>query len=161
MSNQLKQYCCIQYMDYSQGVEKRAKARAIPFPKYLVIERASTFFHSNQDVFIRIHEKPKLDHKDDLLGLICLQGQHVDRQGNPVTDMNAAHEIFEDVSSISFAIGKDLDHESNEFIQILCQSYKIKYPKSEIITAKWEDFKIEASKDIVTRVEEPYKVKKY
>lgn len=72
ISNQLKQFSCIQYQDYNQGNEKRAKPRAIPFPKYLIVERAQTFFHSQQEVFIRLHEKPKLDHKNDTLGLICL-----------------------------------------------------------------------------------------
>jgi hypothetical protein len=46
ISNFIKQYSCIQYQDYSQGSEKRAKPRAIPFPKYLIVERAQTSFTS-------------------------------------------------------------------------------------------------------------------
>lgn len=49
--------------------------------------------------------------------------------------MSAPHEIFEDISSISYTMGKDMDSENRVFIQILAQSYKVKYPKAEVLTA--------------------------
>jgi len=70
-------------------------------------------------LFIRIHEKPKLDHKADKFGLICLQGQHVDRQGNVVADMNAPHEIFEEVLSISYAMGSEMDPDTQVIMTII------------------------------------------
>lgn len=67
-------------------------------------------------MFIRIHEKSKLDHKNDHLALVLLEGCHVDRQGNATQDMNAQHEIFESVTAISYVIGTEADDELINFV---------------------------------------------
>ncbi len=120
-------------------------------------------FESHQDIFIRIHEKSRLDHKNDSLGLVLLEGQHVDRQGNPTQDMGAQHEIFEDVKAISYVFGTDASDELIKFVQLLAQSYKVKYPKSEVKVGNvsWDSFKVDAKPDQTQRQEEPYRVRKF
>lgn len=56
-------------------------------------------------MFIRIHEKPKLDYKSDVLAVIYLTGCHIDETGNSTADMNAPFEIFENVTGISLVCG--------------------------------------------------------
>ena len=75
--------------------------------------------------------------------------------------MNSPNEIFEDVLSISYAMGGEMDPDTQVIMTVVAQSYKTKYPKADIMQAKWEDFKIEAKVDIMPRAEEPYRVKKY
>ena len=79
-NNQLitKQYCCLQYQDFTQ----EQRRRAIPFPKYLVIERALDKYLSQQEFYIRLHEKARLDHDDpNSLAIVHLQGRHEDDKG--------------------------------------------------------------------------------
>jgi len=74
-------YNCVMYQDYALGTD-RVKARAIKFPKYLIIEQISLQGSKNQQTFFRIHEKAKLDTNSDDLSVLYLTGCHVDRQGN-------------------------------------------------------------------------------
>ncbi len=45
--------------------------RDIQFPNYLVVELAIKDESKNQEVFIRLHEKPKIDYLSDKLA-ICI-----------------------------------------------------------------------------------------
>ncbi len=97
----------------------KAKERAIPFPKYLVVEHATSFFSNHQDCFIRIHEKAKLDHKSDELSFLFLQGVHQDSSGKVVTETNAMDMIFEEVHSVSYCTGQSISNELEKFTEIL------------------------------------------
>lgn len=126
-----------------------------------MVERQNSYFNSNQDEYIRIHEKAKLDHKSEELGIILLTGAHVDRQGNVVTDMNAPHEIFEEVKGVLFSIGAKCDESFSRIIHILAQSYKTKYAKVELEQVEPDTFTIDSTVNMPTRNEEPYRVRKY
>lgn len=107
----------------------KLKERAIPFPKYLIVEHATSYFSNHQDCFIRIHEKAKLDHKSDELSFLYLTGVHQDSSGKVVTETNALDMIFEEVHSVSYCMGNTVSNDLSKFTEILVQSYKNKYPK--------------------------------
>lgn len=119
----IKQYCCIEYQDFN----RETKQRAVAFPKFLVIERATSFFKSTQEYYIRIHEKSKLDHVDgSRLGIVYLEGRHEDDSGNEIK-VNAAQYLNERVTSLQYSIGEDCTKDHVNFMRIFAQAYQKKY----------------------------------
>lgn len=79
-----------------------------------------SYYSSGQEFFIRIHEKPKLNHLDSSrLGLIKLDGLHVDENGLPLK-LDSPYQIQEKINGLMYSIGDDCDAEHKKIIKYIC-----------------------------------------
>lgn len=147
-----KEFCAIQYQEYDR---KTTKDRAISFPKFLIVEQLEKD-NTPLTSFLRIYEMKTLDHDisnidGSDLGFIYLEGEHVNKSGEPITDMAAPQVIEEQIKSIQTITGGSSSLELAQFIDVLAQGYVGKYPgctrqifKSPL-PAHWQEFSKEGA----------------
>lgn len=94
-------YHTIQYQDYILARGTGSQARAVKFPKVLILEILNQEF-SPISSFVRIYERENLDHDLTVhelhttsLVYIFVEGFYVDKAGIQVTDLGANVEIEE------------------------------------------------------------------